>query len=243
VARRSLFTQSQKGFLLHAFTASGAIAGLLSLSAVMNGHIRAGLIWLIVCQLIDGFDGPLARRLDITTHAPQINGHILDLVVDYVTCVVVPVALLIELNMLPRGQEFWFAALIIFTGALWFARTDQETEDHWFNGFPAAWNLAIPTFIILGTRERYIEIIIVLLSILSLTKLKFPHLVKVEYLKPITWSLAVIYFVALTALSIQFPTGESALKPILVIFPIYIFGISIIHSWKVREKRVSSRND
>lgn len=231
------------GYLIHSVTAFGAIAGLISLEEFINGNFRSGLLWLIICQLIDGFDGPIARKIDIHIHATKFDGHILDLVVDYVTCVVVPVVMLVRLDLLTGNSALIYAGLIIFTGALWFARTDQETEDHWFNGFPAAWNLAIPTFIILGTRERYIEIIIVLLSILSLTKLKFPHLVKVEYLRPITWSLAVIYFVALTALSIQFPTGESALKPILAIFPIYIFGISIIHSWKVREKRVSSRND
>ena len=111
-------------------------------------------------------------------------------------------------------------------------------RSHWFNGFPAAWNLVIPTFIILGTRESYVIMIIVLLSFLSLTKLKFPHLVKVEYLRPITWTLAVIYFVALTILSAQYPNGPSSLKPILVLFPIYIFGISILHSWKVRQSSV-----
>jgi phosphatidylserine synthase len=58
MATEPLLTQAQKGFLLHAFTASGAIAGLLSLGAVMNGNIRAGLIGLIIHQLIDGFDGP-----------------------------------------------------------------------------------------------------------------------------------------------------------------------------------------
>ena len=231
------------GYLIHSVTAFGAIAGLISLEEFINGNFRSGLLWLIICQLIDGFDGPIARKIDIHIHATKFDGHILDLVVDYVTCVVVPVVMLVRLDLLTGNSALIYAGLIIFTGALWFARTDQETEDHWFNGFPAAWNLVIPTFIILGTRERYIEIIIVLLSILSLTKLKFPHLVKVEFLRPITWSLAVIYFVALTALSIQYPTGESALKPILVIFPIYIFGISIIHSWKIRERSVSSRND
>jgi len=231
------------GYLIHSITAFGAIAGLISLEEFINGNFRSGLLWLIICQLIDGFDGPIARKIDIHIHATKFDGHILDLVVDYVTCVVVPVVMLVRLDLLTGNSALIYAGLIIFTGALWFARTDQETEDHWFNGFPAAWNLVIPTFIILGTRERYIEIIIVLLSILSLTKLKFPHLVKVEFLRPITWSLAVIYFVALTALSIQYPTGESALKPILVIFPIYIFGISIIHSWKIRERSVSSRND
>ena len=231
MAREPLLTQPQKGFLLHAFTASGAIAGLLSLSAVMNGHVRAGLIWLIVCQLIDGFDGPLARRIDIEIHAPQIDGHILDLVVDYVTCVVVPVALLIELDMLPRGREFWFAGLIIFTGALWFARTDQETEDHWFNGFPAAWNIVVPTLLILDANNPTKELAILFLCGLSLSKVQFPHVVRVIKFRSITLSIATIYFVALTLLSAQFPDGPSWLKPILILAPLYIVGLSIWKTW------------
>jgi phosphatidylcholine synthase len=227
------------GYLVHSITAFGAIAGLISLEQFINGHFRAGLLWLIICQLIDGFDGPIARKIDIHIHATRFDGHILDLVVDYVTCVMVPVAMLIRLHLITNHLGAIFAAIIIFTGALWFARTDQETDDHWFNGFPAAWNLVIPTFIILGTRESLVELTIAILSFLSLTKLKFPHLVKVTFLRPFTWTLATIYFVALTWLSVQYPNGPSALKPLLVIFPLYIFGISIYHSWKVRETRVN----
>lgn len=226
------------GYLVHSVTAFGAIAGIISLEQFINGNYQNGLLWLIICQLIDGFDGPIARKIDIHIHATKFDGHILDLVVDYVTCVIVPVVMLIKLEFLTGNWSFFYAGLIIFTGALWFARTDQETEDHWFNGFPAAWNLVIPTFLILGTRESYVILIILLLSALSLTKLKFPHLVKVEYLRPITWTLAVIYFVALTILSAQYPNGPGSLKPILVLFPIYIFGISILHSWKVRNSSV-----
>ncbi|MFM8621213.1 MAG: CDP-alcohol phosphatidyltransferase family protein [Candidatus Nanopelagicaceae bacterium] len=226
------------GYLVHSVTAFGAIAGIISLEQFINGNYQSGLLWLIICQLIDGFDGPIARKIDIHIHATKFDGHILDLVVDYVTCVIVPVVILIKLELLTGNGSFFYAGLIIFTGALWFARTDQETEDHWFNGFPAAWNLVIPTFLILGTRESYVILIIVLLSVLSLTKLKFPHLVKVEYLRPITWTLAVIYFVALTILSAQYPNGPGSLKSILVLFPIYIFGISILHSWKVRQSSV-----
>ena len=231
------------GYLIHSITAFGAIAGLISLEQFINGNYRSGLLWLVICQLIDGFDGPIARKIDIHIHATKFDGHILDLVVDYVTCVVVPVVMFIKLELLTGDWSFIYAGLIIFTGALWFARTDQETEDHWFNGFPAAWNLAIPTFIILETRESFVIAIIIALSILSLTKLKFPHLVKVEFLRPITWSLAVIYFVALTTLSFQYPNGPTSLRPILVLFPLYIFGISIVHTWKVSRTSVNSRND
>jgi phosphatidylcholine synthase len=231
------------GYVIHSITAFGAIAGLISLEQFINGNFRSGLLWLIICQLIDGFDGPIARKIDIHLHATRFDGHILDLVVDYVTCVMVPVAMLIRLDLIKSNYSWIYVGLIIFTGALWFARTDQETEDHWFNGFPAAWNLVIPTFLILGTRESYIQITILILSFLSLTKLKFPHLVKVKFLRPLTWSLAIVYFVALTALSVKYPAGPNVLKPLLVIFPLYIFAISIYHSWKVRDQGVNSNDD
>lgn len=231
------------GYVIHSITAFGAIAGLISLEQFINGNFRSGLLWLIICQLIDGFDGPIARKIDIHLHATRFDGHILDLVVDYVTCVMVPVAMLIRLDLIKSNYSWIYVGLIIFTGALWFARTDQETEDHWFNGFPAAWNLVIPTFLILGTREIYIQIMILILSFLSLTKLKFPHLVKVKFMRPLTWSLAIVYFVALTALSVKYPAGPNVLEPLLVIFPLYIFAISIYHSWKVRSIGVNSHND
>ena len=231
------------GYLVHSITALGAIAGLISLEEFISGNYRSGLLWLIICQLIDGFDGPIARKIDIHIHATRFDGHILDLVVDYVTCVVVPVVMFLKLDLLTGNSSYVYAGLIIFTGALWFARTDQETDDHWFNGFPAAWNLVIPTFIILGTREDYVIAMILGLCAISLTKLKFPHLVKVTFLRPLTWALAIVYFVALTLLSTKYPDGPAYLKPILVLFPIYIFGISIFHSWKVRESSVNSTND
>lgn len=231
------------GYLIHSVTAFGAIAGLISLERFINGDIRSALLWLIICQLIDGFDGPIARRIDIHIHATRFDGHILDLVVDYVTCVMVPVAMLVRLHLIESQFAFLYAAMIIFTGALWFARTDQETEDHWFNGFPAAWNLVIPTFVILKTHANLVQITILALSILTMTKLKFPHLVKVKFLRPVTWTLAIIYFLALTWLSVRYPVGPSQLKPILIIFPIYIFGISIYHTWNVRKLGVTSAND
>ena len=231
------------GYLIHSITAFGAIAGLISLEEFINGHIQSGLLWLIICQIIDGFDGPIARRIDIHLHATRFDGHILDLVVDYVTCVMVPVAMLIRLDLLNNKFSFLYCAAIIFTGALWFARTDQETEDHWFNGFPAAWNLVIPTFIILDTKESYVQLIILTLCVLSLTKLKFPHLVKVEFMRGLTWTLALVYFISLTWLSVQYPNGPDSIKPVLILFPLYIFAISIYHSWKIRERGVVSAND
>ena len=215
------------GFSVHAFTALGAIAGLLALAAILDGRIQEGLIWLIVCQVLDGFDGPIARKIDVKTHAPQINGHTLDLVVDYVTCVVVPVVLMIQLKMIMPGWEITIAGIIFFTSALWFARSDQETDDHWFNGFPASWNLVIPSFLILEVPHNWVIGISLVICIVQLTTIKFPHLVKVRTLRPLTLSITTLYFAAMTVLSLDYPDGPDELKPILVVGPLYIIALAI----------------
>lgn len=229
-------TSKRAGYVLHVLTASGAAAGLVALQAVFNGEWRQALLWLIACQVLDGLDGPIARKLDVIIHAPRIDGHILDLVVDYLTCVVVPVALLARLELLPTHYEVWIAGAIFITSALWFARTDQETDDHWFNGFPAVWNLVVPTFLILDTSPQTVMIFSILLCALQLTTIKIPHLVRVAWMRKLTLPLTVIYLIDLTLLSWGYSnvTGPHAnLLEIIILlgFPAYIGGLSIWRTW------------
>jgi phosphatidylcholine synthase len=208
-------SQRRTGFSIHVLTASGALAGLIALQSVIDGHIRAALLWLIVCQILDGIDGPIARRFDVSLHAPHIDGHVLDLVIDYVTCVVEP-----RVTMTISG-------LILMTSALWFARTDQETHDVWFNGFPAMWNIVIPTFILLGTSQRYAAVICLILCVAQLTTVKFPHLVRVRALRPATYTATVIYFGAFILLSAQYPNGPHWARDIILIGPVYLIAIVV----------------
>ena len=229
-------TSRRAGYVIHVMTASGAVAGLLALQAVFDDRWRAALLWLIACQVLDGLDGPLARKFDVTIHAPIIDGHVLDLVVDYVTCVVVPVALLARLELLPEHYETLVAGTIFLTSALWFARTDQETDDHWFNGFPAVWNLVVPSFLILGASQQTVMIFAILLCALQLTTIKIPHLVRVSWMRNLTLPLTVIYLVNLTSLSWAY-SDKSGSNPntleviILLGFPVYIAVLSIYRTW------------
>ena len=229
-------TSRRAGYVIHVMTASGAVAGLLALQAVFDDRWRAALLWLIACQVLDGLDGPIARKFDVTIHAPIIDGHVLDLVVDYVTCVVVPVALLARLELLPEHYETLVAGTIFLTSALWFARTDQETDDHWFNGFPAVWNLVVPSFLILGASQQTVMIFSILLCALQLTTIKIPHLVRVSWMRNLTLPLTVIYLVNLTSLSWAY-SDKSGSNPntleviILLGFPVYIAVLSIYRTW------------
>jgi len=229
------------GYALHVMTASGAAAGLLALQAVIDNNIRGALLWLLVCQVLDGLDGPIARKIDVVFNAPRVDGYVLDLIVDYVTCVVVPVALMVRLNMLPSEFQTLIAAMVLLLSALWFARTDIETEDHWFNGFPAVWNLAVPTFLIFDLSQQQTAVITVLLAISQLTNIKYPHLVRVIKWRKITLPFGVIYTLTLFILSWNYSNTDGVQSSmvadiVMVAFPLYISAISLIRTFMGSEE-------
>jgi phosphatidylcholine synthase len=230
------------GYALHVLTASGAVIGMLALQGVVDGEIRIALLWLIASQILDGLDGPIARGLDVEIHAPLIDGHILDLVVDYVTCVVVPVAFMLNFAMLPEKYEALIAGFIFLTSALWFARSDIETDDHWFNGFPAAWNLAVPTFLVFDLTPTEVAIFTLVLGMSQLTYFKFPHIVRVYQLRRVTLPFGALYLGNLTYLSWNYSNtlgvqSNIVSDIILVGFPVYIFIFGAYKTW-LGKKRV-----
>jgi len=230
------------GYALHVMTASGAAAGLLALQAVIDNNIRGALLWLLVCQVLDGLDGPIARKIDVVFNAPRVDGYVLDLFVDYLTCVVVPVALMVRLNMLPNEFQTLIAAMVLLLSALWFARTDIETEDHWFNGFPAVWNLAVPTFLIFDLSPQKTAVITVLLAISQLTNIKFPHLVRVEKWRMITLPFAISYTLTLFILSWNYSNTQGvqstlAADVVMIAFPLYIVAISLVRTFNRSEEQ------
>jgi phosphatidylcholine synthase len=214
---------------------------MIALQAVIDGRIRDGLLWLLLCQVIDGIDGPIARRIDVEIHVLKIDGNVLDLVVDYVTCVIVPVAFLATTNLLPNNFEAVLITLILMTSALWFARCDQETDDFWFNGFPASWNLVIPSFILLNTSQTQVLIFTIGFALLSLTDFKVPHLTKVRHLRSVTLPLAIIYLLSLTYLSWNYGENlnsqpQMLAQAVLIAFPIYLLVISTFRTLNERKK-------
>ena len=91
----------QHAWLVHALTTSGVIVGYAGLEAVVEGHARAAILWLVAALLLDGIDGPIARKLDVGDRIPNLNGNSLDLIIDYFTCTIVPVAFLSQFDILP----------------------------------------------------------------------------------------------------------------------------------------------
>lgn len=211
---------------VHALTASGVLVGMLSLVAVLNQDARTALLWLILAQVIDGVDGPIARRLQVGVVLPHLDGYILDLVVDYVTCVVVPAAFLYRFGLVPPSMMLPCVAALLFTSALWFSRTDMMSSDHWFRGWPAVWNLAVPCMYLSGTRPSVNVVIVLACSVLTLTNLPFVHPLQVTDRRPVTAIITVGWLIAMLVLTLQLPNRPTWDDPALLGPPCYFFWLT-----------------
>ena len=99
-------------WLVHALTASGAFLAFLAFTAIEQGAFRTALLWLFVALLVDGVDGPLARRIEVRRRLPHIDGPTLDLVVDYLNYVFLPTILIYRAGLMPGWFELCGAAMI-----------------------------------------------------------------------------------------------------------------------------------
>src|SRR4051795_3560199 len=108
-------------FSVHIFTALGAGVALLATLEAVREHWAAMFWWLGVALLIDGLDGPLARRLDVVNVQPDWSGDVLDLVVDFTTYVFVPAYAITSSGILLPLAAPVLGVAIAVTGALYFA--------------------------------------------------------------------------------------------------------------------------
>lgn len=203
---------------------------MLALVAVLDGSPRAAVLLLIVAQLIDGIDGPLARRYDIATVIPRYDGYILDLVIDFVTCVLVPAAFAWQFLVLPHDLAGQLTiALMLTTSAMWFSRTDMMTPDHWFRGFPATWNLVVPTLWLLDAPAAVTVFVIVGLALASMTDIEFAHPVQVVRWRTATLVFTAVWIGSIVALTVDADRSPSWLtSAVLLVGPLWITALSVV---------------
>ena len=128
-------------YSVHVLTASGGAAALIALNAAYERRFALSFAWLGLGLFIDGVDGLLARAARVAEAAPAIDGATLDLVIDFLTYVLVPVVALARSDLMPQAASFWLGLIVVVASALYFADKRMKTADHWFRGFPAVWNV------------------------------------------------------------------------------------------------------
>ena len=135
-------------FAVHLLTGSGAALALMALVAATQADWRLMFGWLGIALIVDGIDGPLARRVDIKRNAANWDGVLLDLVVDYLTYVFIPAYALIYSDLLPSPWGLIAALTVALTGVVYFADVRMKAEDNSFVGFPAVFQMPLLVFLV-----------------------------------------------------------------------------------------------
>lgn len=164
-----------KALFVHLLTASGAVLSMLAMLAAVEEKWSLMFLWLVVALLVDGIDGPLARRYNVKKNWPTHDGVLMDLIVDYLTYVFIPAYALFKSGLLP-GWTGWLAMIAItYASVIYFADTRMKTKDNSFSGFPACWNMVVLVLFAVSPGYWVTLGVVLALAVAMFVPLKFIH--------------------------------------------------------------------
>jgi phosphatidylcholine synthase len=211
-------------FSVHIFTALGAGVALIALLEAVREHWAAMFWWLGLALVIDGVDGPVARRLDVGRVQPNWSGDVLDLVVDFVTYVFVPAYAITASGLLLPLAAPLLGMGIAVSGALYFADRRMKSADNHFRGFPGLWNIAAFYLFLLRLPPAWSSLSVAILIVLTFVPFHVLHPVRVVRLRWLTLTLIGAWTaLVMVVLTNDFQVG-SAVTMALCAIAIYIVG-------------------
>ena len=223
-------------YLVHIFTALGVVFGFLALLATVDGKIPEAFLWLAFALFVDGVDGTLARAVNVKQNTPEIDGAILDNIIDYLNYVVVPVFIFYSLGMAPEPYLLLSCVAILLVSCFTFTNTNIKTDDFYFSGFPAIWNIVVLYFYILESSEFTNFIFVILFCVLTFIPFKYVHPFRVVEFRKITLMITSIWMITTTILlfdlSFSNPIFTNANFVIWLITNVYFAGNIVFRSIK-----------
>ena len=191
-------------FLIHIFTATSCIFGFFSIIYSIEKNFLYSIYMMIITILIDSIDGSLARLFKIKKTIPQIDGSLLDNIVDYFTYVITPMFFLYFYNIL--HITYYLIFIIIISSLYQFTHKNAKTKDDFFLGFPCYWNIIIIYFYVLKLSHIMSLIILILCVILIFIPIKYIYPSKITnisndiYIKFLFLLKTVLYFISMICL-------------------------------------------
>lgn len=231
------FMQRSMGWLIHAFTASGAFIGLLSLLAIYQHNWLLALWLMSAAIMIDAVDGMFARMIKIRQAVPEIDGALLDNIVDFFNYTLVPCFFLLVTDLLPPHWRLLCVMAITFSSAYQFTQVDAKTSDHFFKGFPSYWNIAVFYLFFWQMSDTTNMIILLSLAVLSFVPIKYIYPSRLDYLTNnnyLRFSMVLIticWGAATSGLLWLYPRSNHFLVAISVGYMLLYFGISLYRTW------------
>ena len=216
---------------VHLLTATGAALGVWAVVLVYDGFYQQAIWVLAASALIDSIDGTLARAADTKKNAAEIDGGLMDNIIDYVTWTLAPMLWIYATMHLP----VWVLGICAMASAFGFSNTEAKTDDHFFRGFPSYWNIVVFYIFLLNIPVGYASAIMLMFALVTFLPVKFLYPSRTDYLQTLTLVLGTIYMLQLIGLMYYFDKSPALLIYSSFIFPFYYFGLSFYMNIKLAE--------
>ncbi|MCR9141389.1 MAG: CDP-diacylglycerol O-phosphatidyltransferase [bacterium] len=235
-------------FGVHLFTASGAIFALLALRAIALDEYPLVFFWMGAALVVDSVDGTMARAAKVKEVYPNLDGALMDNIVDYLNYVIVPAYLLIEtdllavalpralvLDSLPGLFSLFGASLIVLSSAYQFCRTDAKTADNYFTGFPSYWNVAVFYLYVIDLAPALNFAVLVVLSALVFIPVRYIYPSRTAAFFKSTLVLTALWMAAIIAIASLYPAAPDWLVMGSLVYVLYYFGLSVFLTLRRRQ--------
>lgn len=242
---------------VHAYTALGLVAAAAMAVLIVRGDaaaFRAVFALMMMATLIDATDGWLARAARVKEVLPGFDGRELDYLTDFLTYVVLPLLLVWRAAILPAGWEVWFIAPLL-AGAYWFCQVQAKTDDGFFLGFPAYWNI-VAFYLYVPDRQvaplpGWLSLAVLLFfSVLTFVPSRYLYSANRGRLNALTNVLAAAWVVLVVWIIYRLPSGEVPVAEgdlggrwvvgLSLLFPAYYLVVSWYLSWSLWRRGVAS---
>jgi phosphatidylcholine synthase len=214
-------------WLVHVFTASGALLAFLAVKSIFEHDYRTAFFWLGMQIAIDSIDGLLARRARVSERLPWFSGAKLDDIVDYLCYVFVPAIFAWRSLLVPDDWAVPVAAAMLLSSAYGFNRDDAKTEDHFFTGFPSYWNIVVFYLMLAGLPSLANAVLLLFLAVMVFVPIRYVYPSRTPIWQLPTNALGVAWAVLMLVILWQYPAVSRTMFWLSLIFPAYYVALSL----------------
>ena len=215
-------------YLVHAYTAVGAVLAFIGTIAVVQNNPRRAFAMMFLATIVDATDGALARLARVKAVLPGVDGAHLDDIVDYLTFVFLPMVLIERTGGLPQQAGLLVIAVVLITSVIGFSMQDAKTVDNFFTGFPSYWNIVVLYLYAAKTPPAFNAVLLLALSALIFVRIGYIYPSRTTQFRRLTLALGALWAVEIAAIIWLLPAAPGWLLIVSLVFPVYYFVMSLL---------------
>ena len=181
---------------VHFLTCSGLIAGFFALICIFKNDETSAFLFLGLALLIDAVDGTLARKFKVSVFLKNIDGKMLDSVIDFFNYIIIPSLMIYWFKFVPTPFEIIVPSIILIVSAISYSNNNLMTSDNFYKGFPCIWNILLFYLYLFDLSQTYNLLLISACILLKFIPIKFIHPLRVNKYRKYSAIFMVLWFIS-----------------------------------------------